>query len=212
MQQKKLRSRTPELFTLFQRDFLPAWPLILLRAYPRAGWFRPLMRPGPKNNPFGAHRPKKNAPSGAPPKPKKLPRPASPNRKIAPSGAPPGRMVSSSGALSDQKNVPASTRFHRQASQPARPRTGWSRLPVRSPGRRTSPGRCAPGLNGLTDRPGPNNLADRYAPRTEKLLRPAASLGCPSLGCPRGVCSSSDASPGGRSAAARYRVVPGSRW
>ena len=212
MQQKKLRSRTPELFTLFQRDFLPAWPLILLRAYPRAGWSRPLMRPGPKNNPFGAHRPKKNAPSGTLPKPKKLPRPASPNRKIAPSGAPPGRMVSSSGALSDQKktsppahastgrplnrralepknlpgpgrsragwsrrpvhsptkkNVPASTRFHRQASQPARPRTGWSRLPVRSPGRRTSPGRCAP---------------------------------------------SSDASPGGRSAAARYRVVPGSRW
>lgn len=80
------------------------------------------------------------------------------------------------------------------------------------PNRKTSPGRCTPGLNGLTDRPGPNNLADRYAPRTEKLLRPAASLGCPSLGCPRGVCSSSDASPGGRSAAARYRVVPGSRW
>ena len=196
MQQKKLRSRTPELFTLFQRDFLPACPLILLRAYPRAGCFRPLMRPGPKNNPFGAHRPKKNAPSGALPKPKKLPRPASPNRKIAPSGAPPGRMVSSSGALSDQKKRPR---------QHTLPQAGLST--GAPPNRKTSPGRCAPGLNGLTDRPGPNKLADRYAPRTEKLLRPAASLGCP-----RGVCSSSDASPGGRSAAARYRVVPGSRW
>ena len=212
MQQKKLRSSTPELFTLFQRDFLPAWPLILLRAYPRAGWSRPLMRPGPKNNPFGAHRPKK------------MPRPVrSPSRKNCPGRHPRTekslRPVRPRAGWSHRpvhsptkKNVPASTRFHRQASQPARPRTGWSRLPVRSPNRKTSPGRCAPGLNGLTDRPGPNNLADRYAPRTEKLLRPAASLGCPSLGCPRGVCSSSDASPGGRSAAARYRVVPGSRW
>ncbi len=200
MQQKKLRSRTPELFTLFQRDFLPAWPLILLRAYPRAGWSRPLMRPGPKNNPFGAHRPKK------------MPRPV----------RPPSR-----------KNCPGRHPRTEKSPRPVRPRAGWSRRPGHSPtekrprqhtlpqaglstgappNRKTSPGRCAPGLNGLTDRPGPNNLADRYAPRTEKLLRPAASLGCPSLGCPRGVCSSSDASPGGRSAAARYRVVPGSRW
>ena len=211
MQQKKLRSRTPELFTLFQRDFLPAWPLILLRAYPRAGWFRPLMRPGPKTT-RSAHIGRKKCPVRCAPQAEKtapagIPEPK--NRSVRCAPGPDGLVVR--GTLRP-KNVPASTRFHRQASQPARPRTGWSRLPVRSPGRRTSPGRCAPGLNGLTDRPGPNNLADRYAPRTEKLLRPAASLGCPSLGCPRGVCSSSDASPGGRSAAARYRVVPGSRW
>lgn len=159
--------------------------------------------------------------------------------------------------------------------RPVRSRAGWSRRPGHSPtekrprqhtlpqaglstgappNRKTSPGRCAPGLNGLTDRPGPNNLADRYAPRTEKLLRPvrpragwsrrpvhsptkknvpastrihrqASQPARPRTGWSRlpvrspgrrtspGRCAPySDASPGGRSAAARYRVVPGSRW
>ena len=125
------------------------------------------MRPGPKNNPFGAHRPKKNAPSGTLPKPKKLLRPASPNRKIAPSGAPPGRMVSSSGALSDQKKRPRQHTLTQAGLSTGAPSD-----------RMVTPSGTLPG---------PKNLPGSVRP----FLR----------------CS-----PRGPAAAARYRVVPGSRW